>query len=685
MVKRIVYTILFFAVAGLATAQQYSIDSLKKVITITDNDTLKLAILRNIARAYSEINPDSALNYTEKSLNIARSLNLKLEEANALREMGYALMNMGNYPRSLQTVLSALAIAEDPESEKKLLTGQYPGDDGLTNRSTNPYAQRMAELGFTHQIMGVLYSNTHNYEKALFHHLQARQSAEQSGNIPLQSIINMTLGRTYLSLKKPDSALISEQKAYELAMKSGFKNYMGSILLNMGRIYAAQGNIQLANDYYRQSLVASKEQNYFRGVVATNLLLAEFYKKSGDRDSAFHYITDALTAAQNLDAPELLLRSYTALTDYYMAAGNNDSAVKYQALIIKINDNLFNSKQTQQFQNIDFNEQQRQQEMQAAEKAYQNRLQKYLLLAGLAGVLLVVVFLWRNIRQRQKSNAILQRQKIEIENALSDLQITQKQLIQSEKMASLGELTAGIAHEIQNPLNFVNNFSEVNTELIEEMKDEIDKGNMDQVKAIAKDISENEQKVIFHGKRADAIVKSMLQHSRSSTGKKEPTDINALAEEYLRLAYHGLRAKDKTFNATMKTSFDESIGNINIIPQDIGRVILNLFTNAFYSVTEKKKQLGDGYDPLVNVVTKKINDKPDSYRVEIKVKDNGNGISQKDLDKIFQPFFSTKPTGEGTGLGLSLSYDIIKAHGGELKVETKESEFAEFIIQLPSK
>jgi two-component system, NtrC family, sensor kinase len=258
------------------------------------------------------------------------------------------------------------------------------------------------------------------------------------------------------------------------------------------------------------------------------------------------------------------------------------------------------------------------------------------------------------------------------------LKQTQSQLIQSEKMASLGELTAGIAHEIQNPLNFVNNFSEVSNELISEMVEEVDKGNTAEVKAIAKDVQQNLEKILHHGKRADAIVKGMLQHSRSSSATKEPTDINKLADEYLRLAYHGLRAKDKSFNATLKTDFDESIGNINIIPQDIGRVILNLITNAFYVVDEKKKQTGDGYEPTVSVSTKNVNGK-----VEIKVADNGNGIPQKVLDKIFQPFFTTKPTGQGTGLGLSLSYDIVKAHGGELKVETKEGERTMFIISLP--
>ncbi len=275
------------------------------------------------------------------------------------------------------------------------------------------------------------------------------------------------------------------------------------------------------------------------------------------------------------------------------------------------------------------------------------------------------------------------------EDALTELQATQKQLIQSEKMASLGELTAGIAHEIQNPLNFVNNFSEVNQEMIDELQNELKSGNIEEAIAISNDIKDNEEKIKHHGKRADAIVKGMLQHSRKSEGAKEPTDINALCDEYLRLSYHGLRAKDKSFNADFKTDFDESlsadeagIGKINIVPQNIGRVLLNLFNNAFYAVKEKltthRSSLTVDYKPLVSVKTKKLND-----RIEIVVSDNGNGIPQNIVDKIFQPFFTTKPSGQGTGLGLSLSYDIIKAHGGEIKVETKPEEGTTFIIHLP--
>ena len=285
------------------------------------------------------------------------------------------------------------------------------------------------------------------------------------------------------------------------------------------------------------------------------------------------------------------------------------------------------------------------------------------------------------LRERERSRERELKQAKEIEKAYNELKSTQAQLIQSEKMASLGELTAGIAHEIQNPLNFVNNFSEVNKELIEEMKQEIEKGNFSEVKTLANDIAANEEKIAFHGKRAEGIVKGMLQHSRSSSGQKEPTDINALADEYLRLAYHGLRAKDKSFNASMKTDFDESIGKINAVPQDIGRVILNLITNAFYAVTERKSQgTSSDYEPTVTVSTKRTGNK-----VEIRVSDNGNGIPQAIISKIFQPFFTTKPSGKGTGLGLSMSYEIVtKGHGGELKVETKEGEGSTFIIRLNS-
>ncbi|MBD0776299.1 nuclear transport factor 2 family protein [Maribacter sp. ANRC-HE7] len=284
-----------------------------------------------------------------------------------------------------------------------------------------------------------------------------------------------------------------------------------------------------------------------------------------------------------------------------------------------------------------------------------------------------------DLQVKEEQATALLAEKKRLEDTLSNLQTTQKQLIQAEKMASLGELTAGIAHEIQNPLNFVNNFSEVSNELIDEMNEEIEKGDLEEVKFIAKDIKQNLEKINHHGKRADAIVKGMLQHSRKSTAEKEPTDINKLADEYLRLAYHGLRAKDKSFNAELVTDFDEHIEKVNMIPQDMGRVILNLITNAFYAVNEKKQQKPKVYKPAVTVSTKRVGDK-----IEIKVTDNGNGIPKHVIDKVFQPFFTTKPTGQGTGLGLSMSYDIIKkGHGGELKVDTQEGEGTEFRIILP--
>jgi signal transduction histidine kinase len=374
-----------------------------------------------------------------------------------------------------------------------------------------------------------------------------------------------------------------------------------------------------------------------------------------------------------------MLRDYKLLGETYDSMGDQQKAKELYLKYIGMQDSLLADQARFRILSFETEEQIATNEQSIFQLKKDNRISRILWILSLGIVLLLLVLaslIYQRYRVKQKANNAL-------EKTLADLKNTQRQLVQSEKMASLGELTAGIAHEIQNPLNFVNNFSEVNKELLTEMNEEIEKGNFDEVKALAKDVTDNEEKINFHGKRADAIVKGMLQHSRSSSGQKEPTDINALCDEYLRLAYHGLRAKDKSFNATLKTNFDESIGNINIIPQDMGRVILNLITNAFYVINEKALSAvvtptAAKYEPTVSVSTKKLGDK-----ILISVKDNGNGIPQKVLDKIFQPFFTTKPTGQGTGLGLSMSYDIIKAHNGELKVETKEGEFAEFIITLP--
>ena len=681
MIRRFIYISLLLVVALHGQSQQTYIDSLRHQIEISQNDTAKIVLIGILSDEYSETKMDSSSYFAEQLLILSRKLNFKLSETFALSQMGYALLNMGNYPKSLQVLLSALAIGQNPACEKNVLPQKYIIQKEFIKHPVTPHLLRLSALGFIHGSLGILYGNTHNYEKELYHYLQALQFTEEAGNIPGLCTIQMTLGRVYLSLKKTDSALIYEQKAYNISMQYHYKKYLGSILLNLGRIQSAMGNKQLASEYFKKAITASTEQNYLRGIVAGNLLLADSYRKSGQRDSSLQFANKAFVVAKYLNSPDLLLRSYTTLAAFYRST-NNDSTVKYQELIIKLNDSVFNSQQVQQFQNIDFDQQQKNREMEAAKKAYQDRLQKYFLVAGLFVFLLVALLLWRNNMHKQKA-------KVKIENAYKELKSTQSQLIQSEKMASLGELTAGIAHEIQNPLNFVNNFSEVNTELIDELKTELATGNMQQAIELANDIKDNEQKINHHGKRADAIVKGMLQHSRSSSAVKEPTDINALADEYLRLSYHGLRAKDKSFNATMKTDFDNSIGKINIIPQDIGRVVLNLLTNAFYAVDEKKNakdlegfqnlQGLNSYEATVSVSTKKVGDK-----VFISVKDNGNGIPQKIADKIFQPFFTTKPTGQGTGLGLSLSYDIVtKGHGGEIKVNTKENEGTEFTIILP--
>jgi signal transduction histidine kinase len=437
-------------------------------------------------------------------------------------------------------------------------------------------------------------------------------------------------------------------------------------------------NYDSAEYYYREGIKVTEKFNAPFAGVNFYFNLAEILYKKKEMDSCVYYAQRSLTLCQKYKYKNFEVGVSGFLAKVYDKT-DVDSAYKYIKIMVAAKEEVNNADRGRQFQKVSSDVEKKEKELEDAEARFRNSLKLYGLITLLSFFVLIAIIFWRNNRQRKKANTLLTEKKEKLEHTLAELKSTQYQLIQSEKMASLGELTAGIAHEIQNPLNFVNNFSEVNEELLRELRTEAEKGNLDDVKAIANDIALNSEKINHHGKRADTIVKGMLQHSRASSGQKEPTDINKLADEYLRLAYHGLRAKDKSFNANFKTELDNSIGKINVAPQEIGRVILNLINNAFYAVNEKRKLNLNGYEPKVTMTTAKRNGK-----VEIKVKDNGNGIPQKIVDKIFQPFFTTKPVGQGTGLGLSLAYDIItKGHGGELGVETKESEGSEFIIWLP--
>ena len=564
-------------------------------------------------------------------------------------------------------------MAEDVGTEKNIWRVTKFSEDG------NPQRARLTSLANIYNDFGLLYQAIGNMEKQIEYFNKSISISKIIYDPIVLSYSYGNLGVAYMNKGKTDTSLQLLRQSLAYANSVGFLKFMGTNTYPMGNIYMGKQEYDSAKKYFQQTVNISLATNNPSSLAYGYVGLANLYRIRNQPDSGFYFVRKALKIfTKNVETAGSLL-AVESLTSLFKEKAQIDSAFFYQQLSIAIKDSLYSTEKTKQFENIGFDQQFKVQELEKEKVIVQNRNRTIAFISGSAIFLLIGLLLYRNNRQKQRANKVL-------ETTLTNLKSTQSQLIQSEKMASLGELTAGIAHEIQNPLNFVNNFSEVNKELLVEMKEELDKGNIDEVKALANDVIDNEEKINHHGKRADAIVKGMLQHSRSSSGVKEPTDINALCDEYLRLSYHGLRAKDKSFNATMKTDFDTSLEKVNIIPQDIGRVVLNLLTNAFYVVDEKKKacqaelvEAGKAYEPTVSISTKKVGDK-----AEISVSDNGNGIPQKVLDKIFQPFFTTKPTGQGTGLGLSLSYDIVtKGHGGELKVETKEGEGSTFIIQLP--
>jgi len=667
-----------------AQPQETQLENLHGSLKNASNDTIKMDVYLNLALYYNEINRDSALFYLAKGLPIAQKLKLKLYEAQILENRGYMLTGIGNYPKALESFLASLKILEDTESE--IFTWN------LQNGKT-PQMERLNKLGYLHLTMGHLYGRTNNTDKQISSYHQSIAIAESLQDSGLVALANMNLGGVYISLNKLDSALLFEQTA--LLLEEG--KYRGVVLNSIGQIYEAKGEYELALDAYKKSLNHGLEQNNLTGITGSILSLSSLFITLNKPDSSLYYSRKALETSKITKQSQFMANAYQLISDVYGNHGKGDSAYTYLKMAIAIRDSMNNVQRENllAYQNLGFDEQLRLRELEEEKATYQNKIRTNTLMGSLFTLLIIAFFLYRNNKHKQKANTKLQEQKDEIQTTLEQLKATQSQLIQSEKMASLGELTAGIAHEIQNPLNFVNNFSEVSKELIIEMNDELAVANIQLAKEIAGDVEQNLEKINNHGKRAADIVKGMLQHSRTSNGQKEPTEINALADEYLRLAYHGLRAKDKSFNADFKTEFDPNLPKINVIPQDIGRVLLNLINNAFYAVDKKAKEANplppkggeespqNQFKPEVLVSTISSKFPLGDLGVKITVKDNGNGIPDSIKNKIFQPFFTTKPTGQGTGLGLSLSYDIINAHGGEIKLESLEGEGTEFIIHLP--
>ncbi len=651
MIRTFVTTVILAASFHIGLSQNIYTDSLRQKLAISKNDTSRVLLMAELCFYYRYSNSDSSVFYGEHSLALAKQIKFLRGECQALARLGLAMRERGDLPKSLELQFSGLKIAEDHHF--------------------------MIEQSGCLRRIGLVYMDLKYYRKAIDYYQRARKIDLAIGYKRGEAIACMNMGMTYQYMNNRDSALYYNDRAFK---GLGYiKDLITDVYRTRGDIEAMNGNKNTAIAYYNQGIQKGLKINDYRTVSNIYANMASVYRAIKKPDSSIYCATKGIEYGQRTAFRRGIFLSATLLSQLYDSVDAKE-ALRYYKIAAEAKDSLFGAGNIQTIQALVAKEESRQQEVEQAKVAYQNKLKQYGLLAGLGVFSVIAGILYRNNRQKLKANQVL-------ESTLADLRSTQTQLIQSEKMASLGELTAGIAHEIQNPLNFVNNFSEVNKELLQEMNEEIEKENFEEVKVLARDVIDNEEKILHHGKRADAIVKGMLQHSRSSSGVKEPTDINALADEYLRLAYHGLRAKDKSFNATLKTDFDETIGTVNIIPQDIGRVILNLITNAFYAVSERKKAATDNFEPTVTVSTKRVGAPPgvggSAGMIEICVKDNGNGIPQKVLDKIFQPFFTTKPTGQGTGLGLSLSYDIVKAHGGDIKVNTKENEGSEFVITLP--
>ena len=709
-------------------------DSLMKEIPLAKSDTDQAKIFIKAAKAVMQKDQQQAMKYVDSAMKISQQATWK-------KGIGLAYINKARIYRTGNEHASAIENADKAYETFKSINWQAAMGDAMLEKAyeyelmgnyTNAIENNLKGLSayeagglqentaWSYNNIGIDYYRLGDYAKAIDNYSKALEIHEKSNNkFGLASALD-NLASVYKEMGEFKKVEENNLRAIELFKEIDDQPALGRIYINRGNFWQDQQNYDSALIYYKKAIAIAKKQGVDRtiafghaGIGELNLNLA----KNGPYDyivpaslrvskpallqNAFDEFSTGLKIIRKAGDLSMMMQFTSYLSETESMRGNYKTALAYYEQSTGFKDSIFNLENQRKIAALE-NEriiQVKDKEIQLLNKekalkesvqqrkdadARRIKIMQYFAIAGLVVVLLalsIIAFIqFKSNKHKQHANALLQQEKEKVESTLSELKSTQAQLIYSEKMASLGELTAGIAHEIQNPINFINNFSEVNSELANELNLELLADKKNDALAIAKNIQENSNKIIQHSKRADSIVKGMLQHSRSSSGQKDAVDISNLADEYLRLSYQGMRTKDKSFHVTLEKDFDSRIGQLNLVPEEMGRVLLNLYNNAFYAVRERKRKSSEAYEPKVTVITKQVDGK-----VVIEVKDNGNGIPEKLLDKIFQPFFTTKPAGQGTGLGLSISYDMIRALGGEIKVESKENEGSNFIIEFAKK
>jgi len=589
----------------LTKGQQSYPDSLRSILQQATTDSVRYNASYNLTLYFLESNRDSALFYIENRLSLAKKNDIKLAEAAAYTSKAYQLNAIGKYSEAFQYLLQAFEIAKNPKNEEvpgwKLTQYPIPGKD------------RQIVLATTHHVLGGLMRNAGNFEQEIIQLKEALRIAEEINHADRQMTANMNLGSAYFKMNQLDSALYFAKKSQLLSEDPLAQLYIGNNLLTIGDVFLSKGDTAQAKKIYNEGLISSINNNNQADVANLKHQLIRVFLLENKKDSALSYALENLKLIKSIVGVGYrgidVGVGYEDLYLAYKLNSQSDSAYKFQGLALVTKDSLYQVRirNLADFQKLSLGEALRLENLEKEKIQTQSRIRSFGFLAGLGVLTAIGLILYRNNRQKQKANGILQEQKDKVESTLHELKSTQAQLIQSEKMASLGELTAGIAHEIQNPLNFVNNFSEVNSELIDEQLEEIEKGDLEEVKELAHLLKENSSKITLHGRRADAIVKGMLEHSKRGSGQKELTDLNALADDFLRMTYQSFLAKDPNFKVELQTNLDPDLPKVPVIPQDIGKVLLNLYSNAFYACgqlghTERSRSgivtVSTSYSPL---------------------------------------------------------------------------------------